>query len=89
MKQVSIEAHLDAAIIAAESCTNGNAIIHSDRIILHAKDLADLLKSSPRIEGQIEPRIKQLVGLVDKILGNDPWLTRSLNEAIDPIRNVK
>jgi len=89
MRDSSINAHLDAAIVAAQNCAAGDAILYSDRVILHAKELADLLKSHPRVEGQLEAHIKKLVGLVDKVLVNDPWLARSFNEAIDPIRNVK
>ena len=89
MKDSSINAHLDAAIAAAESMKSGNTILHSDRVILHAKELAELLKNHPRVEGQLEPRIKKLVRLVDQILADNPYLERSFGEAIDPIRNVK
>jgi hypothetical protein len=89
MKDSSINAHLDAAIAAAESMKSGNTILHSDRVILHAKELAELLKNHPRVEGQLEPRIKKLIGLVDQILVQNPYLKRSFDEAIDPIRNVK
>lgn len=85
----AISAHLDAAIAAAESAKSGNAILHKDRIILHAKELAELLKNQARVEGQLEPRIKTLITLVDQVVVNDPWVKRSVNEAIDPIRNVK
>ena len=88
MKHTSIDAHLDAAIAAAESVKIGNRR-HSDRVIMHAKDLAELLKNHPRVEGQLEPRIKKLLGLVDQILVDNPYLKRSFDEAIDPIRNVK
>ena len=89
MQNEAISAHLDAAIAAAESAKSGNAILHKDRIILHAKELADLLKNQARVEGQLEPRIKTLITLVDQVIVNDPWVKRSVNEAIDPIRNVK
>jgi hypothetical protein len=89
MKDSSINAHLDAAIAAAESMKSGNTILHSDRVILHAKELAELLKNHPRVEGQLEPRIKKLISLVDQILVDNPYLERSFDEAIDPIRNVK
>lgn len=88
MKDTSINAHLDAAIAAAVSVKSGNRY-HADRVILHAKDLAELLASHPRVEGQLEPRIKKLIGLVDQILVKNPYLKRSFDEAIDPIRNVK
>ena len=55
----------------------------------HAKELADLLKDHPRLEGQLAPRITKLIGLVDQILVDNPYLKRSFDEAIDPIRNVK
>lgn len=89
MKDASINAHLDAAIAAAESAKSGNAVIHSDRVIMHAKDLAELLENHPRIEGQLAPRIKKLIGLVDQVLVDNPYLEKSFHEAIDPIRNVK
>jgi hypothetical protein len=89
MQDDAINAHLDAAIAAAESAKSGNAILHKDRIILHAKDLAELLKNHPRVEGQLGTRIKTLITLVDQVIVNDPWVKRSVDEAIDPIRNVK
>jgi hypothetical protein len=88
MKDTSINAHLDAAIVAAESVKSGNRR-HADRVIMHAKELAELLKNHPRVEGQLEARIKKLIGLVDQILVDNPYLKRSFDEAIDPIRNVK
>jgi hypothetical protein len=88
MKDSSVNAHLDAAIAAAESVNTGNRY-HSDRVILHAKELAELLKNHPRVEGQLEARIKKLISLVDQILAANPYLERSFGEAIDPIRNVK
>ncbi len=88
MAYISISAHLDAAIAAAESVKSGNRH-HADRVIMHAKELAELLKSHPQIEGQLEARIKKLIRLVDRILVDNPYLKRSFDEAIDPIRNVK
>jgi hypothetical protein len=88
MRHTSINAHLDAAITAAESVKTGNRR-HADRVIMHAKDLAELLKDHPRVEGQLESRIKKLIRLVDQILVDNPYLKRSFDEAIDPIRNVK
>lgn len=88
MKDSSINAHLDAAIAAAESVKSGNRY-HEDRLTMHAKEVAELLKDHPRVEGQLEPRIKKLIGLVDQILVKNPYLERSFDEAIDPLRNVK
>jgi len=88
-KDTSINAHLDAAIAAAESMMSGNSVVHSDRVIMHAKELAELLKNHPRVEGQLEPRIKKLIRLVDQILVENPYLKNSFDEAIAPIRNVK
>lgn len=88
MTDSSINAHLDAAIAAAQSVKSGNRY-HSDRVIMHANELAELLKNHPRVEGQLEPRIKKLISLVDAILVDNPYLERSFDEAIDPIRNVK
>jgi hypothetical protein len=89
MQDDAINAHLDAAIAAAESAKSGNAILEEDRIKLHARELARLLKDQPRVEGQLAPRIKTLVKLVDQVIENEPWLKTFVNEAIDPIRNVK
>lgn len=89
MTDASINAHLDAAIAAAESVKSGNGVLHSDRVIMHAKELAELLKNQPRVEGQLEARIKKLIRLVDQIVVDNPYLKRSFDEAIDPIRNVK
>ncbi len=89
MQDDAIDAHLDAAIAAAESAKSGNAILEEHRIILHAKELAGLLKDHPRIEGQLAPRIKTLIKLVDQVIENEPWLKPAVDEAIDPIRNVK
>lgn len=89
MHNEAINAHLDAAIAAAESMKSGNTIVHKGRIIMHAKELAELLKNQARVDGQLEPRIKTLVTLVDQVIVNDPWVKESVNEAIDPIRNVK
>jgi hypothetical protein len=88
MKDSSINAHLDAAIAAAESVKSGNNVLYSDRVIMHAKELAELLKNHSRVEGQLEPRIKKLIGLVDQILVKNPYLKRSFDE-IEPIRSVK
>lgn len=87
VREASINAHLDAAIVAAESMTG--PVLYADRVVIHAKELAELLQGHPRIEGQLERRIKKLVVLVDQIVFNNPYLKRSFNEAIDPIRNVK
>ena len=81
-------AELDAAIAAAESVNSGNRY-QSDRVILHAKELAALLANHPRLVGPLEPRIKVLVHLVDQILVKNPYLKPSFDEALDPIRNVK
>lgn len=83
-----INAHLDAAIAAAESVKSGNRY-HADRVIMHAKELAGLLKDHPRFEGALEPRITKLIKLVDQILVDNPYLKRTFDEAIDPIRSVK
>lgn len=88
MKDSSISAHLDAAIVAAESVKSGNRH-HERRVTMHAKEVAELLDNHPRIEGQLEPRIKKLISLVDQILVNNPYLERSFHEAVDPLRNVK
>ncbi|MBA3461976.1 MAG: hypothetical protein H0T46_18595 [Deltaproteobacteria bacterium] len=88
-QNASISAHLDAAIAAAESAISGNAILHKDRIILHAKELAELLQNQARISGQLEPRIKKLLTLVARVVKAEPWTETTINEAIDPIRNVK
>lgn len=88
MKDTSIGAHLDAAIAAAASVKTGNRH-HADRVIMHAKELAELLANHPRVAGGLEPRIKKLISLVDQILVDNPYLERSFDEAIDPIRHVK
>lgn len=88
IKDTSIDAHLDAAIAAAESVKSGNRY-HEDRVTMHAKELAELLKNHPRVEGQLEPRIKKLISLVDQILVRNPYLKDSFDEALGPIRNVK
>ncbi len=87
MKDTSINAHLDAAIAAADSVKSGNRS-QSDRVIMHAKELAELLANHPRVTNQLEPRIKKLISLVDQILVDNPYLKRSFDEANDPIRNV-
>jgi hypothetical protein len=56
---------------------------------MHAKDLAGLLANHPRVAGGLEPRIKKLISLIDRIVVDSPYLKRSFDEAIDPIRNVK
>jgi hypothetical protein len=88
MKSESIDAHLDAAISAAESVKSGNRY-QSDRIILHAKEIAELMANHPVLAGGLEPRIKKLIRLVDQILVDNPYLKRSLDEALGPIRNLK
>ncbi len=89
MENASIDAHLDAAIAAAKSAKSGNAIIHKDRLILHAKELAELIGKRPGLQGPLESRIKELTTLVAQVVRRNPWLEPSVNEAIDPIRNVK
>jgi hypothetical protein len=46
-------------------------------------------KHQAQVEGQLEARIKTLIALGDQVFVKDPWAKRSVNEAIDPIRNVK
>ena len=89
MQDAAINAHLDAAIAAAESAKGGNPIIHKERLILHVKELAELLKNHPRVEGQLAPRIKKLISVVDQVLVDSPWIKMSFDEAFEPIRNVK
>jgi hypothetical protein len=88
MQDESINAHLDAAIIAAESVLSGNRY-QADRVVLHAKEVGALLVNHPRVVGPLEPRIKKLIHLADQIFVDNPYLESSFNEALDPIRNVK
>jgi len=88
MQDESINAHLDAAIAAAESVISGNRH-QADRVVLHAKEIGALLVNHPRVVGPLEPRIKKLIAITDQILVDNPYLERSFNEALDPIRNVK
>jgi hypothetical protein len=67
MNDAAIGAHLDAAIAAAESCLAGNTNLDSDRVILHAKEIAELLKGHSKISGQLAPRIKKLILLADQV----------------------
>lgn len=89
MNDAAIDAHLDAAIAAAQSCLSGNTNLDSDRLILHAKEMTELLKGHARISGQLTPRIQKLLRLADKILVDNPWRERSFNEALGPLRDVK
>lgn len=88
MQDESIDAHLDAAIAAAESVISGNRH-QADRVVLHAKEIGALLVNHPRVVGPLEPRIKKLIAITDQILIDSPYLESSFNEALDPIRNVK
>jgi hypothetical protein len=84
----SINAHLDAAIAAAESVYSGNRY-QADRVVLHAKEIGALLVNHPRVVGPLERRIKKLIHITDQILVDSPYLERSFHEALDPIRSVK
>lgn len=84
----SINLHLDAAIVAAESVLSGNRR-HADRIVLHAKEIAQLAVNTPLLEGPQELRIQKLTLLVRQVIVDNPYLARSLNEAIDPLRSPK
>lgn len=66
MIDTSINAHLDAGIAAAESVRSGNRH-HAARVIMHAKELAELVKNS-HLESGTEARITKLIYLVDQIL---------------------
>jgi hypothetical protein len=88
-KDSAIEKHLDAAIVAAQCGFDERAIGYLDEMVLHAKAATALLEGHARVEGQLESRIKELTDLVDKINDKEGWTTRRLNEAVDPLRNVK
>lgn len=89
MQDTAISAHLDAAIAAAESAKSGNPVVHKERLIMHVKELGELLKNHPRVEGQLAPRIKKLVSIVDQVLVESPWIKMSFDEAFEPLRDVK
>lgn len=84
----SINAQLDAAIAAAESAESGNRH-HANRVIMHAKSLAELLGGHSGTERTWGARIKKFIGIVDRILVDNPYLKRSFDEALLPIRHIK
>ena len=87
LKNTSIDAHLDAAIVAAESLIAGNRQ-HYDRLIVHAKEVPGLLNNQVRF-GPTDPRIMQLLSLVDQLLVKEPWMKPRLDVELGPLRDVK
>lgn len=82
-----IDAHLDAALAAAESVLDGNRR-HEDRIVLHVQEVASMIGEDPLLRSSARTRARRLRGLVRRIIDENPYMKEKLDATLGLLRDL-